>query len=161
MSSRAQSFISACRSIPSPPIQAAPRSFYTRAPETSSQSLHSMAHPRPGCNSIAGGGDHDDMVASAVRPQNQQDALIASLSREPANPKGWNELIHLAKSSGDAVRIKEAYDRLLNAYPHAVRGRQFPTSSQGRTGSVYLINVWLLGLGLHRLHQLSHRRARI
>ncbi|KAJ6544221.1 hypothetical protein B0H19DRAFT_1076360 [Mycena capillaripes] len=56
-----------------------------------------------------------DPIAS---PTSGYDALMARLQESPHDPESWKRLVDMAETSGEIVRIREAYDALLRQYPN-------------------------------------------
>ncbi|KAJ7665265.1 Suf-domain-containing protein [Mycena polygramma] len=46
------------------------------------------------------------------------DALITQLKEYPHDPDSWKRLVHIAETSSDIVRIRDAYDALIKRYPN-------------------------------------------
>ncbi|KAJ7983053.1 Suf-domain-containing protein [Mycena polygramma] len=57
----------------------------------------------------------EDPIAA---PLSDYDALMARLKESPHDPESWKRLVDEAETSGDIVRIREAYDALLAQYPN-------------------------------------------
>lgn len=57
---------------------------------------------------------------SSMQPTSTFDALFAELRERPHNPDGWRRLVETAEQSGEAEKIRVAFDALLKQYPNTV-----------------------------------------
>ncbi|KAJ7083098.1 Suf-domain-containing protein [Mycena belliarum] len=55
---------------------------------------------------------------SGIPPPSDYDALMTRLRETPHDPESWKRLVHMAETSGDTARIRQAYEALLEQYPN-------------------------------------------